>query len=186
MAGGDGLTFGDEDALDGAGLGGADFVLHLHGFDDEQALTGFDFVASGDENANDFAGHGRGDLLSAFGFKDAAALAAPDARVLNDHGEFFAVGLDVEPATRFGLDANFEGLAVEKNRVGAGGDLDGVGGKLAAVEAEKKTRAVAGDLDIAFAAGNLDLEFHRNFLGLVMSRAARKLSARVTALPRPQ
>ena len=72
-----------------AGLWGFDFVLHFHGFDNEEALAGFDFVSSFDEKADYFAGHGSDNLLAAFGFDSAVPAAAPDARV-GDLGFEFA------------------------------------------------------------------------------------------------
>ena len=49
-----------------SGAGGFHFVLHLHGFDDDQALTGLHGVAGGDQDADYFAGHRRR-LLDAIG-----------------------------------------------------------------------------------------------------------------------
>jgi len=98
--------------------------------------------------------------LASFGFEYAAALAAPDAGVADFDGEFFAMGLDVQVAAGLGLDADFERLAFEKDRVGAGGDFDSVGGELASIEAHEKARAFAGNLNYARPAGDLDFELH--------------------------
>src|SRR5229473_6396919 len=96
FAGVDWLAFPGEDALDGAALGRADFVLHLHGFDNEKALAGFDAVSRLDEEAHDFTGHGRNNLLAPFGFDVAVASAAPGARIDNFGGEFLPAGLEFQ------------------------------------------------------------------------------------------
>jgi len=64
-------------------LGGTDFVLHFHGFDDKQALARFDLVSFLNEDADYFAGHGSEDLLAAFGFERAVLAAAPGAGIDN-------------------------------------------------------------------------------------------------------
>src|SRR5436190_24147270 len=51
------------DVLDASGLGRAQLVLHLHRLDDDDGLPALDFVADGDEHADDPAGHGRDDPL---------------------------------------------------------------------------------------------------------------------------
>src|SRR5690348_7913161 len=71
FAGVDGLAFLGQDALDRTILGRTNFVLHFHGFDNEQALAGFDMVSFFDKKTHHFAGHGRKNLLSAFGFDGA-------------------------------------------------------------------------------------------------------------------
>src|SRR4029077_17751108 len=92
----DGLAFLSKDALDGAALGRADFVLHLHGFDDQETLASFDVVSCFDEETHDFARHGRYDLLAAFGLDVAGAAAAPGASVDDFGGEFPRAGLEFQ------------------------------------------------------------------------------------------
>jgi len=45
---------------------------------------------------NDFTGHGRYDLLAAFGFDAAVAAAAPGARIDDLGGEFLRAGLEFQ------------------------------------------------------------------------------------------
>ena len=57
-AGLDRRAFGDRDVLDPAGLRRAQFVLHLHSFDDDDRLAGGDFVTRRHENATTRPGIG--------------------------------------------------------------------------------------------------------------------------------
>jgi len=100
FAGVDGLAFLGHNAFDGAALGRADFVLHFHGFDNQQALAGFHVVSCFDEKTHDFAGHGGNDLLAAFGFDAAVAATAPGARIDDFGGEFLRAGLEFQFAGR--------------------------------------------------------------------------------------
>jgi hypothetical protein len=127
----------------GAGFRGFDFVLHFHGFDDEEALAGFDFVAGFDEETDDFAGHGGGDFLAAFGFDGAVFAAAPGARVGDFGFEFVRAVLNGERAVGIWGDADFVRLAVEQDGEDAGGDFDGVGVGWCAVESDLPAIGVA-------------------------------------------
>src|SRR5712664_2542556 len=111
----DGLAFFGENALDGAALGRADFVLHLHGFDNQKALASLDVVSCFDEKADDFTRHRRDDLLAAFGFDVAVAAAAPGARIDDFGGEFLRAGVKLQFAVRRLRYAYFEGLTVKQN-----------------------------------------------------------------------
>jgi hypothetical protein len=93
VAGVDGLAFFGLEAFDFAFFGGANFVLHFHGFDDHQALAGFDFVADFYEKANDFAGHRGEDLLAAFGFERSLFSRTPGAGIADLGVEFVRAGL---------------------------------------------------------------------------------------------
>ncbi len=115
FAGVDWLAFPGEDALDGATLGRADFVLHLHGFDNQKTLAGFDVVSCFDQKADDFTRHRRDDLLAAFGFDVAVAAATPSARIDDFGGEFLRAGVKLQFAVRSRRHADFEGLAVKEN-----------------------------------------------------------------------
>src|SRR5258708_27242186 len=95
FAGVDWLAFPGEDALDGAALGRADFVLHLHGFDNQKALAGFDVVSCFDEKTDDFTRHRRDDLLAAFGFDVAVAAGTPSAGSQGLRGGLLAGGREV-------------------------------------------------------------------------------------------
>ena len=53
------MPFADVDLGDHAVAAGAQLVLHLHRFDDDERLTGGDRIAGLDEHADDFAGHRR-------------------------------------------------------------------------------------------------------------------------------
>src|SRR5213594_3508866 len=121
----DGLAFLGQNAFDGAALWRADFVLHLHGFDNQKALAGFDAVSCFDEKTHDFARHGRHDLLATFGFDVAVATAAPGARIDDFGREFLRAGLQYQFAVRTRRHGDFEGLAVEQNGERVGSDLDG-------------------------------------------------------------
>jgi hypothetical protein len=102
-----GLTFLDVQPLDGAAFGRANFILHFHSFDNEQALASFNGVTRLDENADDLAGHGSEHLLAAFGFERAMAPAAPRAGIEHLGGKFLQAGLEFEYSIRRRRDANF-------------------------------------------------------------------------------
>ena len=91
VSGVDGGGFFDGDFGDFAFLGGLDFVLHLHGFHHDERLTGFDLIAFGGDDANDFSGHGSGDFKGQLGAGGGAA-AAQRARIADFGGE--ALGTD--------------------------------------------------------------------------------------------
>jgi len=93
VAGVDGLTFFGLEAFDFAFFGGANFILHFHGFDDDQALAGFDFVADFYEKADDFAGHRGEDLLTAFGIERSQFFGTPGAGIADLGVEFVRAGL---------------------------------------------------------------------------------------------
>src|SRR5229473_7843416 len=113
FAGVDWLAFVGEDALDGAALGRADFVLHLHGFDNEKTLAGLDVLSSLGEQTHDFTWHGCNDLLAAFGFDTTVAASAPCAWI-NDFGDEFArSSVKLEFAVQGRRHSDFEGLAVK-------------------------------------------------------------------------
>ena len=101
--------------------------MHFHGFDDEEALAGFDFVAGFDEQADDFAGHGGDDFLAAFGFDRAVFAAAPGAGIGDFGFEFVGTVLKCERAIGIWSDANFVRCAVQQDGENAGRDFDGVG-----------------------------------------------------------
>ena len=92
VSGVDGGGFLDGNLCDFALLGGLDLVLHLHGFDDDQALTGFDLIAFGGDDADDFSGHGSDDFGGASFGSGGGAAAAQRARIADLGGE--ALGAD--------------------------------------------------------------------------------------------
>src|SRR5712692_5400801 len=108
LAGVDGLVFSGQDTLDGAALGRADFVLHLHGFDNQKALASFDVVSCFDEKTDDFTRHRRDDLLAAFGFDVAVAAATPGARIDDFGSEILRAGVKLQLAVRGRHYADFE------------------------------------------------------------------------------
>jgi hypothetical protein len=57
IAGLNGLTLLGGHPGDATGFGGLEFVLHLHGLDDDEALLGSDLIADRDEHSDDAAGH---------------------------------------------------------------------------------------------------------------------------------
>src|SRR5688572_15368859 len=65
VAGADRLTGLDSDFLYFARGLGVDVVLHLHGFEDTDGLTGLDLVANGDEHLDDGPLHRNGDCAGA-------------------------------------------------------------------------------------------------------------------------
>jgi len=93
IAGVDGLAFSREYALDDAALRRANFVLHLHSFDDQKPLAGFDMVPCLDEKTHNLARHGGYDLLAAFSFDVAVVAAAPGARINYIGSIFLRAGL---------------------------------------------------------------------------------------------
>src|SRR5580704_11120536 len=160
VAGVYGLAFFGLEFFYGAGFWGFDFVLHFHGFDDEEALAGLDFVAGFDEETNHFAGHGGDDLLAAFGFDGAVFAAAPGARVGYFGFELVGAVLNGERAVGIWGDADFVGFAVEKDGEDAGADLDGVGVGCGAVERDLPAIGVAVESAAARSAGDEDFVPH--------------------------
>ncbi len=108
--------------------------MHLHRFHNEQSLACFDAVSRFHEHANDFAGHGRNDLLAAFRFERAMPAATPSTRIGNLGSELLQSSLDFENAAARWGDANFVGLAFEKKRERVGRDFNGIGIDRLAVE----------------------------------------------------
>ena len=117
FAGVDCLTFLHQQSLDHAGFRRANFVLHFHGFHNQKTLADFDGFAGFHENANNFSGHGRDDLLAAFGFDRAMAAAAPGAGIDDLGNEFFATGLQRQRSVWRRRDANFVRLTAKQDRV---------------------------------------------------------------------
>src|SRR4051812_22107717 len=70
---------------DGAGLGRLQLVLHLHRFDDDQALTRFDCLSRLDEHAHDLARHRRLDLCAPSLLARARVRPAQMLRVCEPH-----------------------------------------------------------------------------------------------------
>ena len=60
-------ALGSQDLGNGAGLGGHDLVLHLHGFQDQQDLTLLDSLAFLNIDLQNGAGHGGGNGLTGSG-----------------------------------------------------------------------------------------------------------------------
>jgi hypothetical protein len=156
----DGLAFLCEEALDDAGFGRADFILHFHSFDNEEPLAGLDGVAGLDEKANDFAGHGGNNLLAAFGFKGAVTTAAPGAGIEDFGGEFLEAGLQGEHSAGRGSDTNFVRLAAKKDGEGVGRDFDSVGVERLTVECDAPMVSVVFELDDVDCARDADFKFH--------------------------
>jgi len=130
-------------ALDGAAFRRANFVLHFHGFDNQEALAGFDFVSRLDEEADDFTGHGGDDLLAALGFEGTMAPAAPGPRIGNLGGELLHGSLEREQTVWRPRDADFVRLAIEKKRERIGVDFDGVGMEWLAVQGDSPAVSIA-------------------------------------------
>ena len=130
----DRLAFFDVKALDRAAFWRANFVLHFHGFDNQEALARFDSVPCLDENTDDLARHGSEDLLAALGFACTVPTAAPGAGIDNFGGKLLETCLKLEDSVGGLRDVNFVGLAFEKKRECVGIDVDGVGLDLLAVQ----------------------------------------------------
>ena len=62
-----GLTLLYEDVLDGTCVLGYDVVLHLHGFHDDEDITGVDALTYGSNDLDDVAGQGSVDGLGTCG-----------------------------------------------------------------------------------------------------------------------
>lgn len=155
------------EALERAGLGRANFVLHFHGFHDEEPLTGFDFFAGLDEDADDFAGHGSYDLLAAFEIEGAAATATPRAGIGDFGGEFLQIRLKLEETAGRLHDVDFEGLAFEKDGKSVGIDFDDAHVERLAVQRNFPLIGVAFEFDDAeFSAGGAgEMDFKFRFHG---------------------
>src|SRR5437016_3538410 len=164
FAGVDGLAFLGQDPLNRAAFGRANFVLHFHGFDNEQALAGFDMFSFFDEKAHHFAGHRRKDLLPALGFDAAVAAAAPGARIDDLGDEVLPAGLKFQFAVRRRRYGDFKGLAAQQNGENVGGDLDGVDGYRLAIQHHPPSGGSVFEFDNACIfsrwRSELDLVFH--------------------------
>ena len=147
FAGIDGLAFFGEEFFDLSAFGRANFILHFHGFDDEQALTGFDEVALLDEQANHFTGHGCGDLLAAFGFDGAMTATAPGARV----GHFGVIlgkaSVKGECAVGTGCNADLMRIAVQQHAEDIGSDFDGIGIERVSIERDFPSAILFSEFD---------------------------------------
>src|SRR5580658_2518756 len=112
----DELAFFDVQALNCAALWRTNLILHLHRFHNEQTLAGFHLVSRFDEDANDFARHGSGNLLAALRLECAVPAAAPRTRVGNLHSKLLQAGLDLQyTISRWG-EANLVRLPLEEKR----------------------------------------------------------------------
>src|SRR5712664_691886 len=149
FAGVDGLAFFGENALDDAALGRANFVLHLHGFDDEESLPRFHAVAGFHEQTHDFPRHGRDNLLAAFRFDVAVAATAPGARIDDSGAELVRTGLEFQFPIGSRGHPNFIGLTVQQDRESVGSKLDGVGVNGLTIKLNAPTASVAFKLDDA-------------------------------------
>src|SRR6516162_5509592 len=106
-----GGAFGGKDFLHPAVLGRLHLVLHLHGFHDDNALAGFDFVFFGNHDANDLARHGSGDLLRA-GFAPCGGTPRTQrARVLHVDGVPGTADYEVQVAAQGTLALDLEGIS---------------------------------------------------------------------------
>ena len=139
----DRLAFFDVKALDRAAFWRANFVLHFHGFDNQEALARLDFVSCLDEDTHDLARHGSEDLLAAFGFECTVPAAAPGTGIDNFSGEFLETCPQLEDPVGRLRDVNFVGLTFEKKREGAGIDFNGVGMDLLAVQRDLPAICIA-------------------------------------------
>ena len=101
-AGVDRLPFGDGDVAHTAIASRAQFVLHFHRFDDNQALAGLHIVAGFDEHAHDFARHRRNEALRPHRVRGRAVfLPTPErARRADLHRDGEAVEMHVEVTGR--------------------------------------------------------------------------------------
>ena len=145
----DRLAFYDVKALDRAAFWRANFVLHFHGFDNQEALARFDLVSCLDEDTHDLARHGSEDLLAALGFECTVPTAAPGTGIDNFGGEFLETCLELEDPVGRLRDVNFVGLAFKKKREGVGIDFDGVGRDLLAVQRDLPAISIALEFNCA-------------------------------------
>jgi hypothetical protein len=76
----DGLTFPYEQLADGAGPCGAEFVFHLHGFDNHDRLSRLHGVARARHDANDLSRHRRDDSLGSGGSRGVVGRPPPATR----------------------------------------------------------------------------------------------------------
>jgi hypothetical protein len=164
VAGVDGLAFFGLDALDLAFFRRANFVLHFHGFDNNETLARFDFVADLHEETDDFAGHGSDDLLAAFGFEGALFSATPGARIADIGLEFMWAGLEFIGAIERWRDVNFEGGAIQEYRDGVGRGQNYVGINGLAVERDSAGRAILFQINNVLSLSSdrveMDFKFH--------------------------
>src|SRR5699024_8127805 len=124
------LGTGRDVVLDDAGGRGAERVLHLHGLDDQDRVTGLDAVAVGGGQGDDGAGHRRGQravagaVVVGGGADDVLAAEHPGALVGGDD-EVGAAGrpddLDLPVAGEaVAVDAPLVAVAMDGGRVVAG------------------------------------------------------------------
>src|SRR6516225_2222875 len=106
-------TGGDDDLADDAFSWGLDFVLHLHGFDDQDTLAGLDFGAFRNQKTEDLARHGSDELARAFAVVGAGA-AAQRTRI----AQFDTVAARADPEMEIccaALALDFVGLAIDEH-----------------------------------------------------------------------
>jgi hypothetical protein len=156
----DRLAFLGDKPLDCAGLGRTDFILHLHGLHDEDALAGLHLVTCIHEQANHFSGHRGSDLLAAFGFDVTVAAAPPRARVNDFSDEFFLTGLQDQRSVGLGRDVNSIGFAIEKDREEIRRNFDGVSVNRGTVNDDAPTIGVSVELDDASCPRDEDFQLH--------------------------
>lgn len=77
------LALFDQQPLDHARFRRANFILHLHRFDNEQSLPGLDAFTRSHQEPNDFPRHWCDHLLAACCFERSAAVPSPLPRVAN-------------------------------------------------------------------------------------------------------
>jgi hypothetical protein len=159
-----GLAFFGQEAFDLSTFGRANFILHFHGFDDEESLSGFDGFTRGHQNANNFARHGRENFLAAFDFDGALPATAPGAGVDHLSGKFVGAALHFDRAIQGSREVNFEGLATEHYGDRVGRNLNGIAFYGTAIESDFALAVSLRQLNDMFGfagrSGKFNLIFH--------------------------
>ena len=142
IAGCNGSAFGDGQGDHAARPNRLQLVLHFHRFDDNEALTGFNSIALGYQDANNFAWHWSGQCLFPFSGQDVRAAAGLAGIPYLDFESPFT-GFDHDSISGSG-DGSDIATAVEENGIDARlNAYDGGNAATIAIEAEREDFAVA-------------------------------------------
>jgi hypothetical protein len=160
----DSFAFLGGQSLDRPRFRRADFVLHLHGFDDQEALTRFHMLTRRYQHTYNFSSHGRSNLLAPREIDFSPAASAPGAGVLNIHAIFASASVQQEESVCKRFHTHLERTPIQKDGIHARGDLHGIGFNSAAVDrSDDARRFITGSRKIDAASATIEnyVTFHR-------------------------
>src|ERR1700678_3522430 len=129
----DRLTFDHAHTFNCAGFGRAYFVLHLHGLNNHQALPALHHISHLDQRPDDLPRHWSHDLLAALGLGRTGTIFLECAGILNCRGILVSIRRDARSGADF-VHLNFEGFAVDDDRVYARRDFERICLEFAAID----------------------------------------------------